>query len=318
MSEAQYIDIRRFIVRYIQDQDFAENDGVPGRVLFQLCLERFYPDLDTPEAVRTEKKSIEGVKRRMVEDSMLQHVTKNQKVVFRLAPFFNIKDKMNATASQPSEDPQSTQEALQALEKETSPDMEEQDVGQQDDDDDLEQQLAQQLDESMHQMEDEAEAEMDMQAEVRQSGWVQKPIFSELEEQEQGREEEVTHDGEIEDQQHAADEDTEITVETQQVNETTEAVESGMTRQREAQEAARIEVTSEQAADQPQYSMLMIARAQDMQKLTPRLQEGQLPCHMKQKMGKKRKTKIQSEHLGGSVEDCWRLRRAMRRAAWIR
>jgi hypothetical protein len=71
MSHDKYTNIRRFIVRYIQDQEFAENDGLPGRVLIQLCLERFYPDLDNPEAVKTEKKSIEGVIRRIVEDSIL-------------------------------------------------------------------------------------------------------------------------------------------------------------------------------------------------------------------------------------------------------
>src|SRR5580692_10770634 len=98
MSEDRYRDIRRFIVRYIQDQDFAEDDGLPGRVLIQLCLERFYPDLQDPEAIRAEKKDIEGAIRRMVQDSMLQPVNKNNKVVFRLDPYFNIKDRMNPSA----------------------------------------------------------------------------------------------------------------------------------------------------------------------------------------------------------------------------
>lgn len=171
MSHDNYTAIRRFIVRHIQDQDFPENDGLPGRVLINLCLERFYPDLEDPEAIKTEKKSIEGAIRRMVEDSMLQPVNKNQKVVFRLDPYFNIKDKMNATASQPSEDPQSTQEALEALEKETSSDMEDQDAGQQMDEE-LDQQLAQQLDELMNQMEDQAEEAV--QAGKQQGGWVKK------------------------------------------------------------------------------------------------------------------------------------------------
>ena len=248
MSHDQYIDIRRFIVRYIQDQNFAENDGLPGRVLIQLCLERFYPDLEDPEAVRTEKKSTEGVIRRMVEASMLQPVTKNQKVVFRLEPFFNIKDKMNATASQPSEDPQSTQEALEALEKETSPDMEEDMAQQHDDDDgeDLDQQLAQQLDESMMQMEDEAEKEVDVQGERQQSGWVQKPIVNGIEAQEQIREEEMTYDGEAEHQEHAANEDMETFAESRQVDQFTATADNDMSRQLEAQEAARLEATSKQ------------------------------------------------------------------------
>jgi hypothetical protein len=163
MSHDKYTAIRRFIVRHIQDQDFAEDHGIPGRVLIHLCLERFYPEAQDPEAIWTEKKSVEGVIRRMVEDSMLQPVSKNQKVVFRLDPYFNIKDKMNPTASQPSEDPQSTQEALEALERETSPEFEDRDVDQQMDDD-LDQQLAQQLDESMHQI-DQAEEEQEDGAE---------------------------------------------------------------------------------------------------------------------------------------------------------
>ncbi|PMD21408.1 hypothetical protein NA56DRAFT_126233 [Hyaloscypha hepaticicola] len=163
MSHDKYTAIRRFIVRHIQDQDFAEDHGIPGRVLIYLCLERFYPEAQDPEAIWTEKKSVEGVIRRMVEDSMLQPVSKNQKVVFRLDPYFNIKDKMNPTASQPSEDPQSTQEALEALERETSPEFEDRDVDQQMDDD-LDQQLAQQLDESMHQI-DQAEEEQEDGAE---------------------------------------------------------------------------------------------------------------------------------------------------------
>jgi hypothetical protein len=163
MSHEKYTAIRRFIVRHIQDQDFAEDHGIPGRVLIHLCLERFYPEAQDPEVIWTEKKSIEGVIRRMVEDSMLQPVNKNQKVVFRLDPYFNIKDKMNPTASQPSEDPQSTQEALEALERETSSESEDQDVDQRMDED-LDQQLAQQLDESMHQI-DQAEEEQEDGAE---------------------------------------------------------------------------------------------------------------------------------------------------------
>jgi hypothetical protein len=159
MSHDKYTAIRRFIVRHIQDQDFAEDHGIPGRVLIHLCLERFYPEAQDPEVIWTEKKSIEGVIRRMVEDSMLQPVNKNQKVVFRLDPYFNIKDKMNPTASQPSEDPQSTQKALEALEREISPETENQDVDQRMDDD-LYQQLAQQLDQSIQQM-DQAEAEQE-------------------------------------------------------------------------------------------------------------------------------------------------------------
>jgi hypothetical protein len=157
MSHEKYTAIRRFIVRHIQDQNFAEDHGIPGRALIHLCLERFYPEAQDPEVIWTEKKSIEGVIRRMVEDSMLQPVNKNQKVVFRLDPYFNIKDKMNPTASQPSEDPQSTQEALEALERETSPEYEDQDMDQ-GMYDDLNQQLAQQLDASMDQM-DQAEEE---------------------------------------------------------------------------------------------------------------------------------------------------------------
>ncbi len=139
-----------------------------------MCLERFFPEARDPEVIWTEKKSIEGVRRRMVEDSMLQPVNKNQKVVFRLDPYFNIKDKMNPTASQPSEDPQSTQEALEALERERSPGFENEEVNQRTNDD-LDQQLAQQLDESMRQMdlaeegqEDGAEEGRDDQVETHQ------------------------------------------------------------------------------------------------------------------------------------------------------
>jgi hypothetical protein len=254
MSQDQYITIRRFIVRHIQDQDFGEDDGLPGRVLIQLCLERFYPDIEDPEAVRTEKKSIEGVIRRMVEASMLQPVNKNQKIVFRLQPFFNIKDRMNPSASQPIEDPQSTQEALEALEKEASPDVEDQDMDEQadDDNDQLDQQLAQQLDESMNQVEDEAEEEVDIQAERQQSGWVQKPVDNGEEQQQLLREEEVAHNLKGTHQQDDADEETGDPAASYLENHTTDTVDDGTRRQQEAQEATRIEATSEEAPKCPQ------------------------------------------------------------------
>lgn len=155
-------------MRHIQDQYFAEDDGLPGRILIQLCLERFSPDLQDLEAIKAEKKDIEETIRLMVQESMLQPVKKDNKVIFRLDPFYNIKDKMNPGASQPSEDPQSTQEALEALERETSPDVAEQDVDEQIDED-LDQQLAAQLEDSMYQMDDQTEEEVDMPQEQHQN-----------------------------------------------------------------------------------------------------------------------------------------------------
>ncbi|PMD50784.1 uncharacterized protein K444DRAFT_276750 [Hyaloscypha bicolor E] len=240
MSYENYTAIRRFIVRHIQDQGFAENDGLPGRVLIHLCLERFSPDLQDPEAIRTEKKSIEGAIRRMVEDSMLQPVSRNQKVVFRLDPYFNIKDKNNPSASQPSEDPQSTQEALEALEREASPDIEDQDMDQHIDEE-LDQQLAQQLDHSMNQVEDQAEEDLDM-GERRQDGWVEKVVDNQTERDQVHQVEEVVHnrgDGLKQDQP----DDMGNPAETHQESQAAEDADIQAMRQQEAQEAARIEAT---------------------------------------------------------------------------
>jgi hypothetical protein len=218
MSHDQYTAIRRFIVRHIQDQDFAQDDGIPGRVLVHLCLERFYPEAQDPEDIKTKKKSIEGAIRRMVGDSMLQLVYKNQKVVFRLDPYFNIKDKMNPSASQPCEDPRSTQEALEALEKETSPDIEDEEMDQQIEKE-LDQQLAQQLDESMNQMD-------------------------QTEEEQEGRAEEVMHDQVVQEQEDQTEEDFDNSADTHQEKQAKNA-DNRLEGLQEAQEAARIEAASE-------------------------------------------------------------------------
>ena len=233
--------IRRFIVRHIQDQDFPEDDGIPGQVLIHLCLERFYPEAQDPQDIKTEKKSIEGAIRCMVEDFMLQPVNKNQKIVFRLDPYFNIKDKMNPSASQPSEDPQSTQEALEALEKETSPDIEDEEMDQQMDEE-LAQQLAQQLDESMNQTEEERE----------------------------DRAEEVGHDPAEREQEDQTEEDIKNGAETYQEKQDAEAEDNRVGRHQDAQQAARLEATSEALPIALRHSMLIAPSTQDMQKLTPK------------------------------------------------
>jgi hypothetical protein len=276
MSYENYTAIRRFIVRHIQDQDFAENDGLPGRVLIHLCLERFSPDLQDPEAIRTEKKSIEGAIRRMVEDSMLQPVSRNQKVVFRLDPYFNIKDKNNPSASQPSEDPQSTQEALEALEREASPDIEDQAMDQHIDEE-LDQQLAQQLDHSMDQVKDQAEEDLDM-GERRQDGWVEKVVDNQTERDQVHQAEEVVHnrgDGQKQDQP----DDMGNPAETHQESQAAEDADIQAMRQQEAQEAARIEATSETLSIGSGKPMLISSLIQGMQKLMPKSHVGQHPCH---------------------------------------
>jgi MCM6 C-terminal winged-helix domain len=235
MSEVECWKIRRSIVQHIQDQDFAEDDGLPGRILIQLGLELFCPDLQDPEAIRAGKKAIEGVVRQMVQDSMLQPVNKNNKVVFRLEPFFNIKDRMNPTASQPCENPQSTQEALEALEKETSPDIEDQEIDELMEED-LEQQLAQQLDESMHQMEDQAEEEVDIPAETEQ--------------------------------QDQTNEDMVIQVDSG--NEAAEDIDERVQRQQEKEQAASAEVASKFPSIDVGDSILILFCPQDMPKLTLR------------------------------------------------
>lgn len=118
--------IRRCITHHIQDQNLAEDDGLGGKALVQLCLQKFYNEVQDAEVIKKEKTFIEDAIRRMIEDRILMHLTKDQKVVFRLDPYFNFKDKMNPSASQPTEDPQGTQEALEALDKEKSPDLEDQ------------------------------------------------------------------------------------------------------------------------------------------------------------------------------------------------
>jgi len=275
MSYENYTAIRRFIVRHIQDQDFAENDGLPGRVLIHLCLERFSPDLLDPEAIRTEKKSIEGVIRRMVEDSMLQPVNKNQKVVFRLDPYFNIKDKNNPSASQPSEDPRSTQEALEALEKETSPDIEDEDMDQHIDEE-LDQQLAQQLVRSMNQMEDQAEEDLDM-GERRQDGWVEKVIDDQPEREQAHQAEEVVHNRGVGQKQDQLDDDVANPAEIHQKSQAAEDADIQAMRQQEAQEAARIEATSEALPIGFGKPILIPSLIQDMQTLTPKSHVRQLP-----------------------------------------
>lgn len=99
------------------------------------------------------------------------------------------------------------------------------------------------------QMEEEAEEEAAMQAERRQSGWVQKPIISGVEEEEHSREERITHGGEVKDQEHVPDEDINTPAESHQAIQSTEDVDTGMDRQQEAQEAARKEATREQATN---------------------------------------------------------------------
>jgi hypothetical protein len=266
MSYENYTAIRRFIVRHIQDQDFAENNGLPGRVLIHLCLERFSPDLQDPEAIRTEKKSIEGAIRRMVEDSMLQPVNKNQKVVFRLDPYFNIKDKNNPSASQPSEDPRSTQEALEALEKETSPDLEDEDMDQHIDEE-LDQQLAQQLDHSMNQMEGQAEEDLDM-GERRQDGWVEKVIDDQPEREQAHQAEDVVHNRGVGQKQDQLDDD---------VANPAEDADIQAMRQQEVQEAARIEATSEALPIGFGKPILISSLIQGIQTLTPKSHVRQLP-----------------------------------------
>jgi hypothetical protein len=235
MSHDQYTAIRRFIVRHIQDQDFPEDDGIPGQVLIHLCLERFYPEAQDPQDTKTEKKSIEGAIRHMVEDFMLQPVNKNQKIVFRLDPYFNIKDKMNPSASQPSEDPQSTQEALDALEKETSPDIEDEEMDQQ-----MDEELAQQLDEPMNQTEEEQE----------------------------DRAEEVGHDSAEREQEDQTEEDINNGAETYQEKQDVEVEDNRVGGHQDAQQAARLEATSGALPIALRHSMLIAPSTQDMQKLT--------------------------------------------------
>jgi hypothetical protein len=311
MSYESYTAIRRFIVRHIQDQDFAENDGLPGRVLIHLCLERFSPDLQDPEGIRTEKKSIEGAIRRMVEDCMLQPVNKNQKVVFRLDPYFNIKDKNNPNASQPSEDPQSTQEALEALEKEVSPDIEDQDMDQHMDEE-LDQQLAQQLDHSMNQMEDQAEEDLDM-GERRQDGCVEKVIDNQPEREQVYQAEEVVHNrGDRQDQP----DDVGNPAETHQESQAVQDADIQAMRRQEAEEAARIEATSETLPIGFGKPILISSLIQGMQKLTPKSHVGQLPYH-RHILRKREKMRTLLEHQAGSAGRCWRSQRVSPRAASI-
>jgi MCM6 C-terminal winged-helix domain len=116
--------IRRCITHHIQDQNLPEDDGLRGQALVKLCLQKFYSEERGPELIKTEKTFVMDVMRRMIEDRILVVLKKDNKPVFRLDPYFNYKDKMHPSASQPSEDPQGTQEALEALDKEKSADAE--------------------------------------------------------------------------------------------------------------------------------------------------------------------------------------------------
>jgi hypothetical protein len=116
--------IRRCITHHIQDQNLPEDDGLRGQALVQLCLQKFYSEERDPELTKMKKTFVMDVMRRMIEDRILVILKKDNKPVFRLDPYFNYKDKMHPAASQPSEDPKGTQEALEALDKEKSPDAE--------------------------------------------------------------------------------------------------------------------------------------------------------------------------------------------------
>jgi MCM6 C-terminal winged-helix domain len=304
MSHDNYLAIRRFIVRHIQDQNFSENDGLPGRVLVRLCLEQFTPNLQDPEAIRTEKKSIEGAIRHMVENSMLQPVKKNQGFFFRLDPYFNIKDKMNPSASQPSEDPQSTQKALEALEKEASPDIEDLDMGQHVDDE-LDQQLTQQLDESMIQIEDEVAEGLDMQGERPQDG-KQKVVQTLAERQQEHRSEELIDNRGGKEQQDQADDQITNPTQAYQDNQVMEVADVEARRQQEILEAARIEAISEDAPDWLWDLELISSLIQHMHKIMPKRNARQ-PIHSKHILKQRRMMKAPLEHQAGSAGRCWRL-----------
>jgi hypothetical protein len=124
MSDEKYKSIRRFIVRHIQDQNLPEDNGVSATMLLQVCLQHFCAGVQDPDVIKSEKGVIVDAIKKIIGDGVLNRVRSGNDVVFRLDPFYNVKDKMNARASEPAEDPQGTQEGLEALEKETSPDAE--------------------------------------------------------------------------------------------------------------------------------------------------------------------------------------------------
>jgi hypothetical protein len=155
MSDEKDLEIGRFIVRCIQDQNLPEENGVPAGRLVHLCLQKLCSEMRDAEAVRNEKKAIVNVIKHMINSGVLNRVHLNNEVAFRLDPYFNVKDKMNVTASQPSEDLEGTQEGLEALEKETSPDADDQ-------------QMEQGKDQLGQQAEEEVEAQLERQFEEEQ------------------------------------------------------------------------------------------------------------------------------------------------------
>jgi hypothetical protein len=160
--------IRKCITHHIQDQNLAEDDGLRDKALVQLCLQKFYSEVQDAEVIKNEKRFIEDALRRMIKDRILMHLTKDQRAVFRLHPYFNFKDKMNPSASQPTEDPQGTQEALEALDKEESADLEDQPQDHQEEpsEEPTEEHAIEQTEEQQEYRRDGQEEEQDRMAEV--------------------------------------------------------------------------------------------------------------------------------------------------------
>ncbi len=155
MSDEKYKSIRRFIVRHIQDQNLPEDNGVSATTLLQVCLQHFCTGVQDPDVIKSEKGVIVDAIKKIIGDGVLNRVRSGNDVVFRLDPFYNVKDKMNARASEPAEDPQGTQEGLEALEKEISPDAEDWQMDQ----DQQEGQLAEDIEEQEERQQEEQQVD---------------------------------------------------------------------------------------------------------------------------------------------------------------